>query len=84
MAGNNKLNKNNMIGKNFEITASPNFQNVRCPIHGNDMVELDNGWFSVAWYCKECKKPYELKLIAMRKWNEESLQKQLKLKQLGV
>lgn len=67
-----------MIFHNFEIHASPNFQNVRCPKHGNEMVKLDNGWFSVCWYCKECKYPYSLELRKMSNVNKEGLNKQLK------
>lgn len=66
-----------MIEDNFEIHASPHFTNVRCPKHRDDMIEIHNGWLSVCWYCKQCKKPYRLKLVAMSKWNEENLQKQL-------
>lgn len=66
-----------MIGKHFEIHADPYFSNVRCPKHGNDMVQLDNGWFSYCWYCKECKFPYELKLTKMRKVNKANLEKAL-------
>lgn len=65
---------------NFEIHASPNFLNVRCPKHHNNMVELDNGWFSKCWYCKECKYPYVLELRKMLKVNEENLAKVLKEK----
>jgi hypothetical protein len=66
-----------MQEENFRIGASPYFQDVRCPIHRNDMIELENGWCSVAWWCKECQKPYQLKLIKMRKWNQEAVDKQL-------
>lgn len=68
-----------MIGKNFEIRAEPRFDKVRCPKHGNDMVELENGWFGLCWYCKECKFPYELELRKMRKVNKENLKKVLTL-----
>ena len=72
-----------MKGKNFEIHASPNFQRVICPKHGVYMVELDNGWFSLCWYCKECKYPYELELRKMVKVNQENLDKILKEKNIS-
>ncbi len=51
---------------------------VRCPKHHNDMVQLGDGFFSYAWYCKECKAPYQLKLVKMRRWNREAVDKQIK------
>jgi len=50
---------------------------IHCPKHGNDMIELDNGWFDKCWYCKECKYPYQLELRKMAKVNKENLAKVL-------
>lgn len=62
----------------FILYASPRFRDVACPIHGNYMKELQNGWFgNPVWWCRECKKPYQLELHAMRKWNQEAVDKQL-------
>ena len=72
--------RKDMKGKNFEIHASPNFQRVRCPKHGNDMVELDNGWFSVCWDCQECGYTYELELRKMSNIKKENLDSLLKEK----
>lgn len=61
----------------FRISASPHFSDVLCPIHRNYMIELLNGWFEKIWWCNECKKPYQLELHALRKWNQEAVDKQL-------
>ena len=66
-----------MIYDNFEIHAQPFFSKVRCPKHGNDMVELDNGWFKKCWYCKDCKYPYDLVMRKMANVNKENLNKLL-------
>jgi hypothetical protein len=60
----------------LEIRAEPTFD-ARCPKHGNTMKELSNGWFSAFWYCGECKAPYEIKLVKLRKYNKEALEKAL-------
>ncbi len=63
---------------NWRVVASPRFVDVYCPVHRNKMEELDNGWMSnPCWWCKECKKPYQMELHAMRKWNQEAVDKQL-------
>jgi hypothetical protein len=67
-----------MTEDHFRIGASPYFADVRCPKHGNDMKELENGWFSTAWWCSKCETPYKLQLVKMRKWNKEAVEKQLK------
>lgn len=41
------------------------------------MVELENGWFNVVWYCKECQYPYELKIVKMRSYDKKALQELL-------
>jgi len=69
-----------MIYKDFKILASPHFADVRCPKCRNDMVELDNGWFEVCWYCKHCEYPYTLKLVKMKNVNIENLNKALEKK----
>ncbi len=62
----------------WRIVASPHFMDVRCPIHRNNMKQLENGWFgNPCWWCPECKKPYALELHAMRQWNQEAIDKQL-------
>ena len=66
-----------MIFDNFEIHSSPFFKNVYCPKHRNKMVELENGWFNVVWYCKECQYPYELKIVKMRSYDKKALQELL-------
>ena len=65
---------------NFEIHASP-FINATCPKHGNKMKELPNGWFSVCWYCAECKYPYTLKMVKMAHVDKEGLEKALSVSQ---
>lgn len=65
----------------YRMYASPEFTEVACPIHRNYMQELENGWFgNPIWWCKDCKKPYQLELHALRKWNKEAVEKQLKAK----
>ena len=63
---------------NFRVIASPRFVDVACPVHHNYMNELQNGWLgNPVWWCKDCKKPYRLELHALRKWNQEAVDKQL-------
>lgn len=59
---------------NFEINASPFFNDVYCPKHRNKMIELPNGWFSSCWYCKECDYPYTLEMRKMRYVDREALE----------
>lgn len=66
-----------MIFDDFEIHANPFFSKALCPKHHDEMVELDNGWFSKCWYCKKCGYPYSLKFIKMAKVNKENLEKAL-------
>lgn len=62
----------------FRTCASPHFIEVTCPIHRDYMKELQNGWFgSPLWWCKKCKKPYQLELHALKKWNQSEVDKQL-------
>ncbi len=71
-----------MIFDSFELHASPFFSRVLCPKHRNEMIELDNGWFSKCWYCKQCEYPYELKFLKMKKVNKENLKKALEEKKV--
>lgn len=67
------------MNKQWEVHATPYFHRVRCPKHGNDMQELSNGfWGNPVWWCKDCKYPYELKLMKMTSYNQEAVDKQLK------
>ena len=75
----------NVDREDWKINATPHFHQVRCPIHRNNMEELQNGWFgNPVWWCKECKKPYELKLYEMKKWNQEEVKKQLNEKETNT
>ena len=62
---------------NFEIFASPFLVGVTCPKDRSDMIELQNGFFSTVWYCKKCDAPYQLKMVKMRKWNNDVLKEKL-------
>jgi hypothetical protein len=46
-----------MIFENFEIMANPKIINAYCKC-GNEMIEVSNGFLSVAVYCEKCKKVY--------------------------
>lgn len=59
-----------------EIRAEPNFE-ATCPKCHSKMLELDNGWFSICWYCETCEVPYELTVRKMRKVNEAGLREAL-------
>lgn len=67
----------NDIDGNFRIVAKTHIVDVYCPKHGAKMRELSDGWLSPAWWCGECKAPYKLQLVKYRKWNQESVEKQL-------
>ena len=66
-----------MLLDNVKLHATPFFAEATCPKDRSDMIKLDNGWFSVCWYCKKCKYPYELKMTKMRNVNQENLDKLL-------
>jgi len=66
------------MNENWEVTASPHFSKAYCPKHHNPMKELQNGFFgNPVWYCSECKYPYKLEFVKMRKWSKEALDKQI-------
>lgn len=76
-----------MMLDSVEVNASPHFSKALCPKHRRDMIELPNGWFSVCWYCAECKYPYQLVMQKMRNVNQDNLAKVLaehEAKQKGV
>jgi hypothetical protein len=58
---------------NVDVSASPHFSQATCPKHRRDMIEIPNGWFSVCWYCEECKYPYQLVMQKMRNVDQENL-----------
>jgi len=60
-----------------EVTALPMFSRAYCPKCKNTMAELQNGWFSVCWYCEKCRVPYQLKMTKMRKYSQANLDKAL-------
>jgi hypothetical protein len=62
---------------NVDVSAYPSFQSAICPKHHCDMIQLDNGWFSICWYCEKCGFPYFLKMMKMRAVNKENLAKVL-------
>lgn len=51
--------------KNFEIQASPHIMRATCTDEKcrMDLVQVDNGWFSIALYCPKCERVYVLKLV---------------------
>ncbi len=51
--------------KNFELQASPHITRATCTDFkcGRDLIEVDNGWSSVALFCPKCENVYVLKLI---------------------
>ena len=65
--------------KTLEVGATPWF-NAACPKHRNNMKKLDDGWFSLVWWCEECQYPYRIKLVKMTKWDKEEVEKQLQSK----
>ena len=65
--------------KRWEIYATPHFNRVTCPKHLDYMQELKNGWFgNPVWWCKDCKYPYELKLMKMTSFDQKAVDEQLK------
>ena len=48
---------------NFKIEAYPKIIQGRCAKCGHDLVEIPNGWFSVAMFCPKCESVYALKLV---------------------
>jgi hypothetical protein len=62
----------------FKVHATPFFSDVACPVHRNYMKELQNGWFgNPVWWCKDCKKVYQLELREIKNPNMEAVNKQL-------
>lgn len=56
-----------MIFDNFKISSSPFFHDVHCPECKEGLEEINNGMFSVAFYCPNCVAIYQLKLRKMSK-----------------
>lgn len=44
-----------------------------CPKHDIDMVQKDDGWFSVVWKCPKCKYPYQIRVVKMTKAEHQNL-----------
>ena len=66
------------MSENWKIHSTHHFTSASCPKHQNQMAELQNGWFcNPVWWCSECKYPYELEFVKMRKWNQEEVDRQL-------
>ncbi len=61
--------------KNFEIQASPHIMRASCTDKKcrSDLVQVDNGFFSVALYCSKCERVYVLKLfkVPVKKVSDE-------------
>ena len=51
-----------MIFDNFKIHATPFIADAYCRC-GEKLVEVDNGFLSIAMYCPKCENIYTLKLI---------------------
>ncbi len=64
-----------MVLDHVKVRAAPHFVEATCPKCRADMIELQNGWFSVCWYCQKCEIPFELEMRKMRKVNWENLNK---------
>jgi len=62
---------------NVKVRAQIYFEDASCPKGHGSMLQLDNGWFSVCWYCKTCKYPYQLTMRKMEHVNQENLEKAL-------
>lgn len=70
-----------MISNNWQIHSSPFFSKAHCPKHRNPMVELQNGFIGApVFWCSECKYPYQLEFVKMRKWDQEAVDIQLEAK----
>lgn len=57
----------------MSVRATPLFEGATCPKGHGDMVQLDNGWFKVCWYCKTCGFPYELHMRKMPNVDPDAL-----------
>lgn len=58
--------------KTFTIYATPSIGDAYCECNKR-LMEVSNGWFGIAMFCKECKSVYELEL---RKVNEKKIPKE--------
>ena len=66
---------------NYKVSASPFSYEVSCLKHRMYMKELRTGLLEQKlWYCSECKRPYELKPVMLRKgtYDQEEVQRQVK------
>lgn len=63
----------------FEINARPFLSRASCKC-GNELREVYDGVFSVAFFCRECKSVYKLTLKKLRKdkINKEFIQQAMK------
>lgn len=58
---------------NVKLRAEPFFLDATCPKGHGRMIQLENGWLSVCWYCETCGYPYELEMRKMRNVDEDGL-----------
>jgi ssDNA-binding Zn-finger/Zn-ribbon topoisomerase 1 len=66
------------IKGNYNIIAIPKIVDVVCPKCRNTMIELEDGWFSIGWWCNKCQCPYRLSLVKYGKYDKAAIEKQLK------
>jgi len=55
-----------MIFNNFKIRATPHIYEAHCKC-GEELIEVDNGWVSTAYWCPKCNSVYVPKLIKLPK-----------------
>lgn len=65
------------LAKNKLIVRSMPYFEAECPKGHGDMVELVDGWLSCAFWCEVCKVVYEVRLIKMKSWDQEEVDRQL-------
>ena len=58
---------------NVKVRAEPYFYEATCPKCNREMLELQNGWLSVAWFCERCQVAFHLVMRKMQVTNEDAL-----------
>lgn len=69
-----------MIFEDFKLIATPKIIDATCRSCKCDLVEVTNGLFSLAWFCKKCKSVYVPKMMKVpsKKVSKEFMEQCLK------
>lgn len=68
-----------MTFADFDVRAVPRILEPLCPMSKcrGDLIEIDNGWFSKAWWCPKCEKAFVLGFVKIKNPDRKVIDAQL-------